>query len=118
MDDLLSIEPGVDACSLGSNQIAVYSLKYINTLAIKVPKDLAVISFDQAEMLDVFYSPVTYIKQPLEEIGQLAIKSLMDCMHDPASLTALNLKAELIIQQSTATLTPTGKLRSQVKKAP
>ena len=110
MDELLSIEPAVDAVLLGSNQIAVNSLKYINTLPIKVPKDLAVISFDQAEMLDVFYSPVTYIKQPLEEIGQLAIKSLIDCIHDPSSLTALNLKAELIIQQSTGALTTTGKL--------
>jgi len=106
VDDLLSIDPPVDAVLLGSNSIATCSLKYINTLPVKVPEQVAIISFDQSEILDVFYSPVTYIKQPLEAIGQLAIKSLLNTMGNPSSITALNVKAELIIQKSTGRLNP------------
>jgi LacI family transcriptional regulator len=99
--ELLSVSPAVDAVLFGSNVIAMCSLKYINTLPLNVPNDLAIVSFDQASMLDIFYSPVTYIKQPLEEIGQLAIKTLLESMKDSSAVTQIKLQAELIIQQST-----------------
>ena len=102
--ELLSADPPVDAVLFESNMIALSSLKYINTLPLKVPQDLAIASFDQAAILDIFYPPVTYIRQPLEEIGQLAIESLLKNMQNPSLVTTVNVKAELIIQQSTKTL--------------
>lgn len=102
INDLLLLKPSIDALMLGSNTIATAGLRYINKLSLKVPGDLAIISFDQAEMLDVFYSPVTYIKQPLEEIGRLAIKTLLENMSDPEAISTVNVPAELVIQQSTA----------------
>lgn len=102
--DLLSASPPVDAMLFGSNMIAMWSLKYINTLTVKVPDDLALICFDQSEMLDVFYSPVTYVKQPLEEIGRSAIKVLLKNIEDTDSISSTTLQAELIIQQSTKAL--------------
>lgn len=78
----------------------MHCLKYINSLSLNVPNDLAIVSFDQAEMLDIFYSPVTYVKQPLEEIGQLAIKALLETIKNATAITEIKLKAELVIQQS------------------
>jgi len=101
---LLSTDPRIDAVLFGSNKIATCSLKLINSLSVKVPSDLAVISFDHTEMLDLFYSPVTYVEQPLEEIGQFAIKNLLENMKDPAAITGTILKAKLIVQQSTGGL--------------
>jgi LacI family transcriptional regulator len=100
--ELLDLSPRIDSILLGSNTIATGGLRYINKLPITVPEDLAVISFDQAEMLDVFYSPVTYIKQPLEEIGKLAIEAMLKTITDPAALTCINLPASLVVQESTA----------------
>jgi LacI family transcriptional regulator len=99
--ELLSAEPPIDAVLFGSNMIATCSLKYINTLKIKVPNDLAIVSFDQAAVLDIFYAPVTFIKQPLEEIGLLAVKVLLENMKDTAAVTQIQLQGELVIQQST-----------------
>jgi LacI family transcriptional regulator len=101
IDQLLKMEPGIDALLLGSNTIATCGLRYLNKLAVKVPAELALISFDQAEMLDVFYSPVTYVKQPLEEIGRLAIEAMLTQLEDPAALTEINLPATLVVQDST-----------------
>lgn len=101
INELLSLQPAIDALLLGSNTIATAGLRYINKLSLKVPSDLAIISFDQAEMLDVFYSPVTYIKQPLEEISRLAIDALLKNMTDPGAITTINVPAELVIQEST-----------------
>ncbi len=101
IDALLATEPGIDALILGSNSIATCGLRYINKLPVKVPADIALISFDQAEMLDVFYSPVTYIKQPLEEIGRLAIKIMLETIANPAGLTCIKVPATLVVQEST-----------------
>lgn len=98
--ELLSAAPSIDAVLFGSNIIAMHSLKYINSLSLKVPNDLAIVSLDQAEMLDIFYSPVTYVKQPLEEIGQLPIKALLETIKNATAITEIKLKAELVIQQS------------------
>jgi LacI family transcriptional regulator len=98
---MLSANPAVDAILFGSNKIATSSLKLINSLSLRVPCDLAVICFDHTEMLDLFYSPVTYIKQPLEEIGQLAVSYLLRNMQDSGIIDTIHLKATLVIQQST-----------------
>ncbi len=100
IDLLLREEPAIDALLLGSNTIATSGIRYINSLPVIVPDDLALISFDQAEMLDVFYSPVTYIKQPLEEIGRLAIETILAQIAEPEGLLTLSVKAELVLQES------------------
>jgi LacI family transcriptional regulator len=86
---------------LGSNSIAAHALKYINSLPVKVPRDLAIVSFDETEALDLFYSPLTYIKQPLREMGQMATKILLDAIEKDNAVRQVDLKAELIIRQST-----------------
>lgn len=78
LHELLSLDEPVDAILFGSNSIAIHGVKYINSLALKVPKDLSIISFDETESLDLFYAPITYIKQPMREMGQLVTKLLLD----------------------------------------
>lgn len=101
LQDLLSGKQPVDAILFGSNKIALICLKYINRLPLKVPQQLAVVCFDYSEMLDLFYSPVTSIKQPLDAIGHEAVQCLMQNMNDTANTLAIQLKAELVVQQST-----------------
>jgi LacI family transcriptional regulator len=98
---MLSTKPAVDAVLFGSNKIAVTGLKLINSLSLRVPCDLAVICFDHTEMLDLFYAPVTYVRQPLEEIGKVAVESLLATMQNTAVNHAVQLNASLVIQAST-----------------
>lgn len=100
--ELLLVDPHIDALLLGSNTIATGGLRYINKLTLRVPQDLAIISFDQAEMLDVFYSPVTYVNQPLEEIGKLAIEVILETIGDSSRINCINLPASLVVRESTA----------------
>ena len=101
IDDMLSSDYSPDAILLGSNKIANSSLKYINSLPLKVPEDLAIVSFDQAEILDLFYVPITYIKQPLQEMGQMAIKILLEEINNSNTISQVNMKGELVIRDST-----------------
>src|SRR5207245_10095294 len=68
VQELLSLDEPVDAILFGSNTITIHGVKYINTLPLKVPKDLSIISFDETESLDLFYAPITYISQPMREM--------------------------------------------------
>jgi len=100
LDEMQVPGSSTDAVLLASNNIATIGLKHINALRIKVPEDLAIISFDQSEMLDVFYSPVSYIKQPIREMGQKAMLFLIKKMDDPKNISTASLKSELIVRDS------------------
>lgn len=100
--DVLYGDEPADAILFGSNIITNYAVKYINTLLVKVPDDLALISFDETEALDLFYAPITCMKQPMEEIGQRAINILLENISKKQEqLQQIHLKAELIVRAST-----------------
>ena len=101
IDELLKGSQVIDALLFSSNMLAVAGLRYINSLGIKVPGELAIISFDETEAFDLFYAPLTYIKQPLQEIGQMATRILLQNIGNNKELTQLNIEAKLITREST-----------------
>ena len=100
IDDLLSLPEPVNAILFASNTLSTSGLKYINTLDIKVPDDLAIVSFDQSDAADIFYAPLTHIKQPLNEMGSTAIKMLLDIIAKKENVEKVNMEAELIVGTS------------------
>jgi LacI family transcriptional regulator len=101
INDLLSLPDPVEAILFASNTLSTFGLKYINTLDIKVPNDLSIISFDESDASELFYAPLTHIKQPLQEMGQLAFKLLFESIEKNNKVTQVNLEAELVIRKST-----------------
>lgn len=98
--DLLNLDEPVDGLVFASNIIAAHSLKLINTLPVKVPNDLAIVSFDETEALDLFYAPLTYIKQPLREMGAMATKILLENIGSNNRITQVDMEPELVIRAS------------------
>ncbi|MEO6732644.1 MAG: LacI family DNA-binding transcriptional regulator [Ferruginibacter sp.] len=101
LEHLLALNEPIEALLFATNAIATYGLKRINELNIKVPEQLALISFDKTDALDLFYAPLTYINQPLSEMGRLATKVLLAAIEGDDTITQLNLPAELVIRSST-----------------
>ncbi|WP_461071064.1 LacI family DNA-binding transcriptional regulator [Spirosoma horti] len=99
--DLTTGSKPVDALLFASNTIALYGLQQLNALQRSVPEDIAVVSIDQAEAYNLFQTPITYIKQPLQEMGQLATKILLDAIKKNNTITQANLEGELVIRDST-----------------
>jgi LacI family transcriptional regulator len=98
--DVISLDEPVDGLVFASNIIAAHGLKFINTLPIKVPDDLAIVSFDETEALDLFYAPLTYIKQPLREMGAMATKILLENIGSNNRITQVDMEPELIVRAS------------------
>ncbi|MCW3091126.1 MAG: LacI family transcriptional regulator [Ferruginibacter sp.] len=101
INTMLQKEQPIDALMFATNAIATHGLKHIKNLHIKVPEQLALVSFDKTDALDLFYAPLTCIDQPLAEMGRIATKILLDAIEGSDAITQLNLPAELLIRSST-----------------
>lgn len=98
---LLSGDDPVRAILFATNTLGIHGLKYIKELGTKVPDDISIIVFDESEAFDFFYCPLTYIKQPLAELGKQAVKILIDQIsNSEMKLKQVNLDAELVVKKS------------------
>jgi len=66
-----------DSFLFATNSLAIRGLREITRKGFRVPDDLGVVSFDESEALDFFYSPVTYINQTTENIAKEAVDILI-----------------------------------------
>lgn len=90
----------VDAIFFTSNLLAVSGLKYINKIGIRIPEQLAVVGFDETDAFDLFYAPISYVKQPLIELGSESIKLLLKTIDDKENNESIELETELVIRNS------------------
>jgi DNA-binding LacI/PurR family transcriptional regulator len=90
-----------DALFCASDTNALGVLKAARELNLEIPKDLAVVGFDDIEIAD--YLELTTIKQPLEGSGRQAAMLINKLIKDPTSIKAsqIDLPLELIIRRST-----------------
>jgi len=94
----------LDAVFFANNTLAVAGLKTINSLNIKVPHDVAVVSFDESEAFDLFYAPVTYVRQPIEAIGKEAVRMAIERIKDLTLETRMvTIPATFIVRESSGT---------------
>jgi LacI family transcriptional regulator len=101
IDQLVSKRKEVSALFFATNTLAVYGLKHIDRLKLRVPDDVAVVCFDQGEAFDFYYCPLTYVKQPLVELGTAAVNILIDQIsRKNKGYSQTSLEAELIVRDS------------------
>ncbi|MGN7720430.1 LacI family DNA-binding transcriptional regulator [Chitinophaga sp. 22620] len=101
LDQLLRGRKPADAVFFATNSLAIEGLKYINELGIKVPEELAVVSFDESEAFDLYHSPITFIRQPILEMGNAAVRVLLEHIGNGEKKPEnVCIDAELVIRQS------------------
>ena len=96
----LSEPKPVDAIFFTTNLLTISGLKCLNNLNVKIPDQVAVVGFDETDAFDLFYAPVTYVKQPMTELGREAVKLLLNAIENGDSVESVILDTELIIRQS------------------
>ena len=95
-------EKKVDALFFANNALTLSGLYSILKFRIQVPKELAIIGFDGNEAFDFFYAPVTYIKQPISEIGKEAVRILVDQINGSTRIEQIQLRHSLIVRESSS----------------
>ena len=101
IDEVTKIANPVDALIFATYGLAVNGLIYLNERKLRVPDDVAIVSFGQAEAFDLYYCPITYLKQPIGLLGQTAVSLLVKKMNNHAKEPAhILMQAELISRAS------------------
>ncbi|HQH25539.1 MAG TPA: substrate-binding domain-containing protein [Bacteroidales bacterium] len=90
----------IDALFFATNTLSIAGLYKIRDLQLKVPEDLALIGFDGNEAFDFFYSPLTYVEQPVGEMSKEAVRILLDQMAGSEKISSIRLRANLITRDS------------------
>lgn len=103
MENLLKPKREIDAFLFATNSLAVNGLKVINRLGIKVPSEVGIISFDESDVFDFFYSPITYVRQDLDGIAREAVNLLIEVMESKAAkVSQVVVEARLVVRESSA----------------
>lgn len=100
INGFLSDPDPVDSIFFTSNLLTVSGLKYIISLGIKVPDQLAIVGFDETDAFDLFYAPVSYVKQPMAELGRESVKLLLNSIEKKENIESVELETELVIRNS------------------
>jgi LacI family transcriptional regulator len=100
IDQMLNKKEPINALFFGSNNLALEGLAYIRSLNIKVPEELAVVCFDEDIAYNLFHCPLTYVKQPLVEMGKKSVETLLNSIQEGSKNTSIILEAELMVHES------------------
>jgi LacI family transcriptional regulator len=99
MEELLT-EKKLDALLFATNALSILGLYAIRKHNVKVPEELAVIGFDGHEVFDFFQPPISFIQQPLEEIGKESVKLLLDQIKGSRKKVQIELTHRLVERAS------------------
>ncbi len=90
-----------DAILFSTSKLGIMGIECISALGLKIPDDLAIVSFDDPDAYRICVSPVTVINQPLKEIGKIAVQVLLNKIKHPIAKTQkIILKTDFIIRKS------------------
>lgn len=89
-----------DALIFATNALSIAGLYAVKNIRKKVPEELALIGFDGNEAFDFFESPLTYIKQPLEQMGRESVRILLDEMKGNTKKQQIQMTSKLITRAS------------------
>lgn len=97
-------EPRVTAVVACYDQVALGALNAFAEEGIRVPEDLSVTGFDNIILNDYLPIQLTSISNPTEQLSALAVKLLMDNLHERENHVVQNvsLQPRLVIRSSTA----------------
>jgi LacI family transcriptional regulator len=75
--ELLNLEDRPEAIFIASDRLTVSCLYIIKKLGLKVPKDIAITGFTNSDVAELFNPPLTVVRQPAFQIGQIATEMLI-----------------------------------------
>jgi LacI family transcriptional regulator len=100
---LLDLHEPPTAIFAFNDNIAIGVLQAARERGVRVPEDLSVVGFDDVEAAEIVTPPLTTIRQPLAEMGRMAV-SLLERLIEGQRIEALHveLRTQLIVRGTTA----------------
>jgi DNA-binding LacI/PurR family transcriptional regulator len=81
---------------------AIGAIRAIREAGLQVPQDVSVVGFDDIEAANYHFPPLTTVRQPLGEIGQIAAKALMQSIEGKPGPEEIAVEPQLMVRGSSA----------------
>ncbi|MDP2138522.1 MAG: LacI family DNA-binding transcriptional regulator [Candidatus Didemnitutus sp.] len=99
--EILSLPEPPSALFVCNGLMMIGALEAIAALGLKIPRQIALVGYDELSLSAVFNPPLTMVKQPAYEVGKCSAELLLQRIEDPKRPpTSLKLLPELIIRKS------------------
>ena len=101
MQMLLDSPNRPSALLVANNVMMLGALQCIHEHQLAIPKDIALVAFDDTPWVTSLQPPLTVIAQPTFEMGKIAARLLLDRIERPDNpIQRINLETQLVIRQS------------------
>lgn len=94
------IPEGIDGVFASNDQLALGIMRRLHEDGRRIPNDVAVVGFDDADGSNCFWPPLTTVRQPFSEVGHAAVTQLANLIEGgEADHTLIN--PSLVVRSST-----------------
>ncbi len=102
-EQLLALPKPPTAIFCFNDNMAVGAMQTARVRGVRIPEDLSIVGFDDLEAAEIVTPPLTTVRQPLAEMGRIAVSLLMRLL-DNQRLEALHVElgTRLVVRDSTA----------------
>jgi LacI family transcriptional regulator len=100
---LLSLSQRPTAIFAASDELARGAIEAARSVGISVPDDLSIVGFDDTEIARIASPPLTTVRQPLQEMGAVALRTALRLVAgQKIDSNHVELATELVVRASTA----------------
>jgi LacI family transcriptional regulator len=103
---ILSANKKLDAIVFSTNYLGVAGLEAVNKLNLRIPEDIAIVSFDDHDLFRIHKPGITVVAQPIEEIAKTVIDTLLVKLQNSIGkkkpTKTITLSTSLIVRESTS----------------
>lgn len=103
IDALLNLDKKADAIVAASDKLSTGCLMALARRNIKVPDEMGIVGFTNSPMTEIFHPPLSNIRQPAFEMGQVAMAMLIQIIESKHPVTKFEtrvLNTELTVRAS------------------
>jgi DNA-binding LacI/PurR family transcriptional regulator len=101
--EFLATSPCFTALFAYNDLCAIGAIRALDEAGLRVPEDVSVVGFDDIPGASYSRPSLTTVRQPMQEMGQLAARTLLDQIEKRASyVDEIAVEPELIVRQSTS----------------
>lgn len=101
MEQLLPLEARPTAVLAFNDSMAIGAIHGLFKKGLSVPKDMAVVGFDDSYVAKSFYPPLTTVRQPIKEMGAVAARKMLAILSgEETAITHIILQTSLVVRAS------------------
>jgi len=100
-----------DAIVCANDFTAAVLMRSMESIGVKVPRDVRVVGFDDVKYATLVSPPLTTVHQPCRDIAVIAFQTMIQRLADPSlPASSIYLKPTLVVRESCGAYLPRGKI--------